>query len=162
MSNKPDKNIETVIYKASVEELLPVLKETVNAGGSFPFKPSGNSMKPFIRPGADSVRVVKADTVKKYDIVLYRRDSGQFVLHRVMDISPEGFVMCGDNQWKPEPGITGDMILAKVSEICRKGRTVRCSSGMYMACVRVWCGLFILRKPYIKLKSRISKIIKRK
>ena len=162
MKNKPEKNAEAVIYKASLEELLPVLQETVAAGGSFHFRPSGNSMKPFIRPGTDSVRVVKAEKLKKYDIVLYRRKSGQFVLHRIMHTDSEGCIMCGDNQWTLEPGITEDMILAKVSDIYRKSRAVSCSSKLYMACVRIWCGLFVFRKLYLRLRSSAAKLIKGK
>lgn len=162
MKNKSDKNIEAVVYKSSVEEMLPVLTEAVDAGGSFPFKPSGSSMKPFIRPGIDSVRVVKAEIINKYDIVLYRRNNGQFVLHRIMSISSEGCVMCGDNQCSLETGITKDMILAKVSEIYRRNKKVRCSSKLYMACVHIWCDLFVFRKLYLKVRSRASRLLKRK
>lgn len=162
MKNKSDKNIESAVYKSSVEEMLPVLLEAVDAGGSFPFKPSGSSMKPFIRPGIDSVRVVKAEIINKYDIVLYRRNNGQFVLHRIMNISSEGCVMCGDNQWSLETGITKDMILAKVSEIYRKNKKVKCSSKLYMACVHIWCDLFVFRKLYLKVRNRASNLLKRK
>ncbi len=149
------------IYKSELEELLPVIEEVILGGGKFSFVPSGNSMKPFIRPGKDSVNVVKADELKKYDIVLYRRVSGQFVLHRIVNVDNNHYVMCGDNQWTKEHDITSDMIVAKVSEIVRGDKVILCSSKKYMFWVHIWCDLFWLRKLYLKLRIIAKKVLKR-
>lgn len=159
-SRKFDNNNEFTVYKAGLEELLPVMQEVISKGGKFTFFPSGNSMKPFIRAGKDSVSVVKADEPDKYDIVLYRRKSGMFVLHRIVEVNDSGYVMCGDNQWTKEYGITDDMIAAKVSEIIRDGKVISCSSKKYMFWVHIWCDLFLLRKLYLKLRSIAKKVLK--
>lgn len=162
MSNREfDIDSEFTIYKAGLEELLPVMQEAISEGGKFTFFPSGNSMKPFIRAGKDSVNVVKADEPAKYDIVLYRRSNGRFVLHRIVEVNDGGYVMCGDNQWTREYGITADMIIAKVSEIIRDGRVISCSSKKYMFWAHAWCDLFLLRKFYLKIRSTAKKILKR-
>lgn len=155
-----EENNKCTVYKAGIEEFLPVMQAVIGAGGRFTFCPFGNSMKPFIRPGKDSVNVVRADTPVKYDIVLYRRDNGQFVLHRIIEVNDEGYVMCGDNQWTREYGITGDMIIAKVSDIIRDGRVVLCSSKKYMLWVHIWCDLFWIRKLYLKLRSIAKRVLK--
>ncbi len=161
-NRKFQENNKVNVYKSGIEELLPVMQEVIAEGGKFTFCPSGNSMKPFIRPGRDSVNVVKADAIKKYDIVLYRRKNGMFVLHRIVEVNDDSYVMCGDNQWTREYGITADMIIAKVSDIIRDGKVISCSSKKYMFWAHVWCDLFLLRKIYLKIRSVAKKILKRR
>ena len=159
-SREFESNNKFTVYKTGLEEILPVMQEVISEGGKFSFFPLGNSMKPFIRAGKDSVHVVKADAPEKYDIVLYRRMSGMFVLHRIVEVNDDGYVMCGDNQWTKEYGITGDMIIAKVSEIVRDGKAISCSSKKYMFWVHVWCDWFWLRRLYLKLRSTAKKLLK--
>jgi len=97
----------------SLAELWPVMEEQINMGKTVQFGPKGTSMMPLIRQGIDSIVLKKApDKLKKYDLPLYRRDDGHFVLHRVVGIEKDGYVMCGDNQYTYEHGITDAHILA--------------------------------------------------
>ena len=99
--------------KVSLAELWPVMEEQINMGNTVRFGPKGTSMMPLIRQGIDSIVLKKApDRLQKYDLPLYRRDNGQFVLHRVVGIDKDGYVMCGDNQHTYEHGITDSHVLA--------------------------------------------------
>ena len=81
--------------KVSLAELWPVMEEQINMGNTVRFGPKGTSMMPLIRQGIDSIVLKKApDKLKKYDLPLYRRDDGHFVLHRVVGIDKDGYVMC--------------------------------------------------------------------
>ena len=51
-------------------------------------------MLPLLREGVDSVMLSLAEEIKKYDMVLYQRDDGQFVLHRVVGIEDSGAGAC--------------------------------------------------------------------
>ena len=63
----------------------------------------GDSMLPLLDENNDTVRLILAEKpLKKYDIPLYRRPSGQLVLHRILKIMPDGYITCGDNRWKTE------------------------------------------------------------
>ena len=56
--------------------------------GRLIYSTSGGSMRPFIRPEGDAV-VIRArgkERCKLYDAVLYRRDNGQYVLHRIVAV----------------------------------------------------------------------------
>lgn len=57
--------------------------------------------------------------VKKNDIVLYKRASGQFVMHRIIKVKKDEYIMCGDNQYEHEHNIKKENILAKVKGIYR-------------------------------------------
>jgi hypothetical protein len=39
---------------------------------------------------------------KKYDVIFYRRENGQYVLHRIIKIKKDGYVCRGDNQTAKE------------------------------------------------------------
>lgn len=69
-------------------------------------------MWPTLKNAGQSVVIVpKTGRLNKYDVPLYKRKDGQYVLHRVMEVTPDGYVMCGDSQFVYEYGITDDMIV---------------------------------------------------
>lgn len=89
------------------------MEEQIYAGKTVRFGPKGISMLPLIRQNIDSIVLKKAPAVlKKYDLPLYIRDDGHFVLHRVVGKNRNGYIMCGDNQSVYEHGVRHDQILA--------------------------------------------------
>ena len=69
-----------------IEEMYPLISEIISSGGSFRIFPKGISMLPTIKQGEDSVELAAPKKLRKYDIVLYKRPNGQFVIHRIMKI----------------------------------------------------------------------------
>ena len=68
-----------------LKEYLPLIKEVLQSGGEFRLYPRGTSMMPMLRQGIDSVILVSpTKELKKRDIIFYRRQSGQLVLHRIV------------------------------------------------------------------------------
>ncbi len=96
-----------------------LIKEAIYSDGEFRLYPRGTSMMPLLRAGIDSVILKKPDNVSINDIILYKRSNGQFVLHRVVKIKKDEYIMCGDNQFRYERGIKKENILAKVSGFYR-------------------------------------------
>lgn len=95
----------------SLEELLPVISEQLEAGKKITFKPRGTSMLPLLREGKDGIVLEKSrGNHKKNDIVFYRRKNGQFVLHRIVYVK-DGYVISGDHQRYFEYGITDEDII---------------------------------------------------
>lgn len=122
--------------RVELNDLWPIIDEVISSGGEFQFKPNGISMLPLIRPGVDTVTLVSPGEIKKTDIVLYRRDNGKFVLHRVMLVRKKDYVMCGDNQKVYEPRIRRDQILATVKDIIKDGKSVDTTSDEYKRYVK--------------------------
>lgn len=98
----------------SLEEALPLIEATIAAGAAFHFYQRGTSMLPMLREGIDSVSIVSPD-VRKPDIgevILYRRKSGSFILHRIVKKDKDGsFVCCGDNQTVLEHGVAFESVI---------------------------------------------------
>lgn len=63
----------------------------------------GTSMQPMLKERENIVVLEKAESVlKKYDIALYKRPNGQYVLHRVLKVRENDYIICGDNLWQKE------------------------------------------------------------
>ena len=94
------------------------IKEVLDSDGEFEFYPRGTSMLPLIQEGRDTVTIIKPKgALKAGDIALYKRSNGKFVLHRVIKVLENEYLMCGDNQYVPEHGITDANVIAVVSKI---------------------------------------------
>ena len=102
-----------------VEELLPLILEQLAAGQTVRFAPYGVSMLPMLRQGVDTVVLSPVPgKLKKYDLPLYRRDNGKFVLHRIVKLG-DTYTCIGDNQFIYETGVRQDQLLALVTGFYR-------------------------------------------
>lgn len=141
-----------------LSDAIDAIEEVLASGGEFNISPKGISMLPLIVENRDSV-ILKRDFVniaRKHDIAFYRRQNGQFVLHRVMKITKDNtYVMCGDNQNALEENVPASCIIGVVSKIVRNGKSVDLDGIVYSTYVFLWTKMFI-RKP-IKLFCRAAK-----
>ena len=87
-------------HTTELAELMPLICEKLEEGREVTFSPHGSSMLPLLKEGRDTVTLAKpAGKLKKYDIPLYRRENGQFVLHRVVRVG-DTYTCIGDNQFE--------------------------------------------------------------
>lgn len=115
--------------KVSLAECEPLITAQLAEGGSVSFTVKGTSMRPMLTGGADTVTIVKpAQPLKKYDVIFYRRENGQYVLHRIVKVKKDGYVCRGDNQTAKEYPVTQDMIVGVLREYTHKGKIKRADS----------------------------------
>ena len=146
---------------SNLEEMLPLIEECLSAGQSVKFSPRGISMLPMLVQGRDSVTISPAPKkLKKFDIPLYRRANGSFVLHRVVKVE-QTYTCVGDNQIAYEHGVTHESVIGVVSSFNRNGKDISVTNPWYMMYCRFWCGTRIFRRIWRGLKRRVKKIIKR-
>lgn len=125
--------------KVHLEEMLPLIRERLEAGQDVRFTPRGISMQPMLRNGQDTVLLTPVKgPLKKYDLPLYRRKDGQFVLHRVVRVQGNSYTCIGDNQFVLEPGIEHDQVIAVVRSFTRKGKSWSATSPIYGLYCRMW------------------------
>ena len=73
------------MQEIKLEEIEPTIRKIFAAGGDFTFYPKGTSMHPFVEQGRDKITLAPiSDQVRKYEVILYKRKNGAFVLHRVV------------------------------------------------------------------------------
>ena len=137
-------------------------EEILEKEGQLIYSNVGDSMLPMIRQGRDLL-VIERPTgrLKKYDVPLYRRDGGQYVLHRILKVRENDYVICGDNRWHRETGITDRHILGVLTAIIRDGKEVPVTDPRYRLYVHLWCDLFPLRAFLLRGLHVLKRVRKR-
>lgn len=116
---------------------------------------SGISMLPCIRPQRDILHLVRPErAVEKYEVILYQRNNGAYILHRVMGKDQRGYILCGDHQWVFEHGIREDQVLGVLKGFYRGETYIDCTENrLYRSYVRIWCASLQARKWVIRLEN---------
>ena len=88
------------------------IEAEIEKHGTGIFTNVGDSMMPLLRQRRDIIHISKVEgRLKKYDVPLYKRDNGQYVLHRILKVRENDYVICGDNRTGMEEGITDRHII---------------------------------------------------
>ena len=144
--------------KVTMEQLAPVIEETLKSGGTFEIAVKGTSMLPLLVEGRDTVVLgAVSEELERDDIPFYRRTDGAYVLHRVRKSEDGVYTMCGDNQWVEETGVLRSQIIGKAVSIKRKGREFPVTSKRYRFYCALWRALFPVRKYIVKLRGKLGK-----
>ena len=121
-----------------LEDLLPLILEGLESGKTVRFSPRGISMLPMLRQGIDNVILSPVpEKLKKYDLPLYRRTSGQFVLHRIVEAG-DTYTCVGDNQFALEPGLRHEQMIALVTAFTRGDKLISVTDPRYRAYCVFW------------------------
>lgn len=127
----------------SLEQMMPLIREYLQAGKTVKFSPKGTSMLPMLRQGVDNV-VLSAPrgVLKKYDLPLYQRKNGQYVLHRIVKVG-ESYTCVGDNQFDLENGVRHEQIIAVMTAFTR-GEKLYCAEDLRY---RIYCRFWHYSRP---------------
>ena len=153
-----DKRIKYI----SMKEMVPLIKENIESGGESVFTPSGNSMYPMLEDRKDRVYIKKPQGyLKKYDLPLYERSEGVFVLHRVVKAKNGVYNMRGDNQYVVEKGIKHEQIIGVVTKFKRGDKLYKVSDISYIIYTRVWVNTVKLRRCIKGISRRVKNTLRR-
>ena len=135
------------------------LKKYLSEQGKIISSNVGVSMLPLLRQGKDLFFIEKkgAERCKVGDVVLYRRKR-QYVLHRIIEVRPDDYVILGDNCTLKEYGIKDSDILAIMTSFIRNGREHSVNELAYKIYSFVWLKLAPIR---IFLRHKIFPAIKK-
>ena len=144
--------------EVDTREYVAVLKNMVEQGREVSMTVVGTSMEPFLFHNRDKIYFRKPEgTIKKGDLVFYRRESGAYVMHRVMKVKKEQYYMAGDHQTFLEGPIKEKQIFAKIVSVERAGSWLTEEDKLWKFYAGWWRRLFWVRKAINKLKRIIGK-----
>lgn len=113
----------------------------------------GVSMLPMLRQGKDSVELSPLpERLKKYDLPVYRRKNGQFVMHRIVDVKADHYICLGDNTIAFEH-IYPEQMIGVVSAFKRGDKRIEVDAPGY----RVYCRLWRLTRPVRAMIYRMKR-----
>ena len=144
-----------------LSEMEPVIQKVLAEGGIFPFYPNGTSMEPTIHQGEDQVFLKSLPMkLKKYQIILYKRDNGAFVLHRIVKVGKDSYTMRGDNQFYTEPGIRTEQMIGVVCKLKTPQGEIRTESISFWLKSAIWVESAGVRRIFLAVRRCIAKIMK--
>lgn len=116
--------------------------------------PISGSMRPMIRVRRDSVLFIPPQgRLKRYDVALYRSDSGKAVMHRVLRVLPDGYLIRGDNALNHEH-VRETQIMGVMQGFYRDERFIQADGLLHQAYARLWVALHPLLRLYKWLRWR--------
>ena len=103
--------------------MSPNFEDYLDRFGTLTYTNVGTSMMPLLRQGKDLFILKKRgpERLAVGDVVLYRRPPDKYVLHRIVEVRPEDYVILGDNCAAREYGIRDEDILAVMTGYVRDG-----------------------------------------
>lgn len=139
------------MIKGNIEEML-------FSEGVYITTTVGVSMFPLLRNRRDNVVILpKTQSLKKYDTPLYKRGN-EYILHRIIDIKDNEYIIRGDNCDKKEYGIKDKDIIGVLKGVYRGNAYIDVNNPLYKAYSRIVVALHPVRMLYRKTLSFLSKI----
>lgn len=142
-------------------------EEELSRTGSFTYTCSGVSMLPLLRQKKDLFTITKKQgRCKKYDVVLYKRYiktaescKTAYVLHRVIEVRENDYVILGDNCLNKEYGISEEDIIGVMTAFVRNGKEYSVENKAYRMYAVVWYYLYPLRRLWKKCRISVRKML---
>ena len=146
--------------EVAIDDVIEIMVEKLNSGGTVTFTPKGKSMLPMLHDGEDVVVLSKPKgRLHLFDIPFYKRSNGSYVLHRIVNFDADGsYVLCGDNQFTLEHGIKDSDIIGVVTAFYRKGKAYSVNSFKYRLYVNFWFYTRFFRHTYRYGTNKVSKL----
>lgn len=121
------------------------IERSINELGYAVAPMAGTSMMPLLKEGRDRVELepCSQERLKKGDVVLYKKNDGTLVLHRIIKTeNREFFTVLGDHQFKNAERVNKNQIIAVACGFFIKGRYVTEKTRWYRMYKKIWlCNL---------------------
>ena len=131
--------------RLDTDAYVSALRDLVNEGKECRLLISGSSMAPFLVHERDSIIFSKPQReLQRGDMVFYQRETGQFVMHRILHI-------VGDAQTEIEGPVNPSQVFAVVTKAQRKGKWIGPGDFWWWFFRTVWLRLVPVRKIILKL-----------
>lgn len=133
--------VDSIKKQISTRDLFPVIEEVIGQGYQVKFTISGNSMRPWLVDNRDQVLIssIRGRRLRRGDIILYRNQQENYILHRIHRQVQKGYRTIGDAcRYEDEMIVRKDNIIGIVDKIYRKGKVIRCSSLFSIFQFTIW------------------------
>ena len=136
-----------------MSDRISCIEEEINSGVPVVLLTSGDSMEPLLYNRNTRVVVINKKNLKKNDLPVYKRPTGQLVLHRIIRTDEKFFYTRGDNRCGLEQ-VPKEWAIGMVTEIYRKNRHFSVTNRFYRLYVHIWNAIYPLRWLIYKIRAR--------
>ena len=137
------------------------IKTLLQTEGRFVGTTMGVSMRPMIISGRDVVVVEKKkERLKPLDVALYMRNDKDYILHRVLKVTENGYIIRGDNCYKDEI-VKEEDVIGVLTQYFKKERPIFMDDKKYLRYVKRRLFWYKPRKFFVITKQKFRKVAKR-
>lgn len=144
------------------------IEQLLAEGQTIQIKPRGTSMYPLFLEGRDEAVIAPLTdkgngcvSLRRGDVVLYRRDHGILVLHRICRRTSAGFYLVGDHQSELEGPVRDEQMRGILTGFLRNGRYYSVRHPVYILASRCWLALRPLRPWLFQILHRVKRFFKK-
>jgi len=98
--------------------------------------------------------------LRRGDVVLYRRENGMLVLHRIYKIGQDGLYLLGDHQTAIEGPVRREQVKGKMTGMVRDGRYMDVGNPGYRMLSVVWLWLRPARRAIMVPAARLRRMVR--
>lgn len=139
---------------------MSTFEDLLARDGRLVYKTRGMSMEPMLRQNRDIVVInVPFSRLRKYDVALYRCGN-RYVLHRVIKVGENEYLIRGDNTYVLET-VPDSAVIGVLTAFRRKGKQHKVTEKGYRLYARVWNALYPLRLCRFRI-IRLMKAVARR
>lgn len=143
------------------QEYMEMIRALLEDGQEVSMIVTGNSMRPFLKHGRDKICMKKTDRkLRKGDIVFYRRENGQYVMHRILKCGDQSYTLLGDGQIVPESGIRQEQIFARITKVQVRGKWIGPENFRWRFFEHIWIRFWGIRKLRLSFSSKVQNLKK--
>ena len=136
---------------------MSTFEEILKKDGRLVYKTRGVSMLPMLHQNRDIVVIVPPEgRLKKYDVALYKRGSS-YILHRIIGIQDEEYLIRGDNTYRMEH-VSQELVIGVLTGFVRNGKSYTVEDTGYQIYCRIWNAIYPLRKLLFLMRRIAGKI----
>ncbi len=136
------------------------IEEVLSLKGKYIGPTVGTSMLPMLKEGRDTIVVsAKTDRLKPLDVALYKR-AEVYVLHRVIDVTDDGYIIRGDNCYANEI-VPESAVIGVLTEFFRKNHHYSCMDNRYLKYAQRRVKRYKIRRFFVRCKQKIKGFIKK-
>ena len=112
----------------------------------------GTSMRPLLKEGKSLVQIERKDgRYERGDVVLFRKEDGTLVLHRIIEVRKSEYVVLGDHQYREKETIQSSQIIGSVTTYWINGKQINEDSFGYRMYHAIWNGNLLARRIVLAL-----------
>lgn len=141
------------------QEYMEMIQSLLAEGQEVSMVVTGNSMRPFLKHGRDKICMIRPDRkLRKGDMVFYRRENGQYVMHRILKCEDQSYTMLGDGQIIPEHGISPEQIFARIIKVQVQGKWIGPETFRWRFFESIWIHFSWIRKLVLSFLSKVQNL----
>ncbi len=138
-----------------------IIEAELSEHGFYASNTLGTSMRPLFKTHRDMIVVKRPEgELRKYDVALYVTPSGKYILHRVIAVRENIYLIRGDNTYSIER-VPKEWVIGVLVKFNRRGKSHTTDERLYKIYSRFWNFIYPVRYVFWFAKRAARAVLRR-